>query len=61
MESVKMWLRSRRQTSLTQAYKSLFPDMTSVSILAVTTLSSSLSIYVFFVYNKILFSNFLFC
>jgi hypothetical protein len=32
---------------LTQAHKNLFPDMTSTSILAVTTLRSSLSMYVF--------------
>jgi hypothetical protein len=31
--------------------------MTSASILAVTTLRSSLSIYVFFVYSKISFPN----
>jgi hypothetical protein len=36
----------RRQTSLTQAYKNLFPDMTSASIPAVSTLTSSISIYV---------------
>jgi hypothetical protein len=33
----------RRQTSLTQAYKNLFPDMTTASIPAMTTLRSSLS------------------
>jgi hypothetical protein len=42
----------RRQTSWTQAYNILFPDMTDASILVVTTLRSSLSIYVFFVYNN---------
>jgi hypothetical protein len=41
----------RRQTSLTQAYKNLFPDMTSASIPAVTVLRSSLCMYVFFVYK----------
>jgi hypothetical protein len=46
---------NRRQTYLTQTYKNLFPDMTSASILAVTTLRSSFSIYIFFVYNKIFF------
>jgi hypothetical protein len=35
-----------KQTSLTQAYINLFPDMTSVSILAVTMLRSSLCMYV---------------
>jgi hypothetical protein len=33
----------RRQTSLTQSYRNLFPDMTSTSIPVVTTLRSSLS------------------
>jgi hypothetical protein len=37
----------RRQTSLTQAYKNLLPDTTSVSVPAVTALRSSLSMYVF--------------
>jgi hypothetical protein len=41
----------RRHTSLTQAYKTLFPDMTGASMLAVTKLRSSLSMYVFFVHN----------
>jgi hypothetical protein len=41
----------RQQTFLTQKYKNLFPDTTSVSIPAMTTLRSSLSMYVFFVYN----------
>jgi hypothetical protein len=41
----------RRQTSLTQAYKNLFRDVTNVSVLALTMLRSSSSIYVFFVYN----------
>jgi hypothetical protein len=36
MECVKSWLSSMAQTSLTQAYKNLFPDMTSASIQAVT-------------------------
>jgi hypothetical protein len=42
----------RQQTSLTEAYKNLFPNITSASIPAVTTLRSNLSTY-FFVYNKI--------
>jgi hypothetical protein len=44
------------QTSLTQAYKDLFPDMTSASVPAVTSWRSSLRMCVFFVYNKCLFS-----
>jgi hypothetical protein len=39
------------QTSLTQAYKNLFPDMKSASIPVVTKLRVSLSIYIIFVYN----------
>jgi peptidoglycan/xylan/chitin deacetylase (PgdA/CDA1 family) len=42
----------RRQTSLTQAHKNSFRDTTDASIPAVTALRSSLSVYVFFVYNK---------
>jgi hypothetical protein len=62
MESVKMWLSShRRQTSLTQAYKNLFPDKTTASVPAVTALRSSLSMYVFFVYNKRYCSHCFFC
>jgi hypothetical protein len=34
-----------------QTYKNLFPDTTSASIPAVTTLRSSLIMYVLFVYN----------
>jgi hypothetical protein len=41
----------RRQTSLTQAYKILFPDTVSASIPAVTTLRSILNMHGFFVYN----------
>jgi hypothetical protein len=54
------WKVSKRgwaqwQTSLTQAYKNVFPDTTSASIQAVTTLRSSLSMYLFFVYSNIFF------
>jgi hypothetical protein len=45
-------LAHRQLTSLTQAYKHLFPNNTSTSIPAVTTLRSSLSMYIFFVYNN---------
>jgi hypothetical protein len=57
MERVKIWLSS--QTSLVQAYKNLFPDMTSASVLVVTTLRSSLSVYVFFVHNNNIFFSLL--
>jgi hypothetical protein len=50
----------RKQTSLTQAYINLFPDTASASIPVVTTLRSSLSMYVFFVYNKTVLSHCLF-
>jgi hypothetical protein len=56
MEGVKTWLSSL--TSLTQAYKIPFPDTTSASIPVVTTLRSSLSMYVFFIIK--LFSHYLF-
>jgi hypothetical protein len=46
----------RRQTSLTQAYKNLFPNMKSASIPAATKLRSSLSMYVYFLYITIFFS-----
>jgi hypothetical protein len=42
----------RQQTSLAQVYRNLYLNMTSVSIPAVTTLRSSLSMYVFFAYNN---------
>jgi hypothetical protein len=45
----------RRQTSLTQTYKNLCLDMTGASIPAVTTVRSSLSMYIFFVYNTFFF------
>jgi hypothetical protein len=45
----------RRQTSLTQAYKKSFLDMTNASILVVTTLRSSWSMYVFLIRNKCFF------
>jgi hypothetical protein len=45
----------RRQTSLTKAYKNVFPD-TSPLIPALTILRSSLNMYVFFVGNKFVFS-----
>jgi hypothetical protein len=44
-----------QQTPLTQAYRNLLPDMTGASIQAVTMLRSSLSMYLFLVYNKLFF------
>jgi histone-lysine N-methyltransferase SETMAR len=49
----------RQQTSLTQAYKNLFPDKTSASIPAVITLRSSLRMQIF-LYIIIFSSNCLF-
>jgi hypothetical protein len=45
MEGVKTW----RQASLTQAYKNLFPNMTSASIPMVTILRSSLCRYFLYI------------
>jgi hypothetical protein len=47
----------RWQTSMTQTYKNLFPDTTSASILMVTILRSSLSMY--FLYTITLFFSLL--
>jgi hypothetical protein len=46
-----------RQTSLKQTYKSVFPNTIVTSIRAVTTMRSSLSMYVriFYIYNKFFF------
>jgi hypothetical protein len=45
----------RQQTSLTQAYRNVFPDATSASIPVMSILISSLRMYIFSVYNKIFF------
>jgi hypothetical protein len=48
MEGVKVCLSvHRQQTSLTQAYKNIFPDTTNASILMVTMLRNSLRMYIF--------------
>jgi hypothetical protein len=47
MEAVKHGWAHRQQTSLPQVHRNLFPD-TSASVPAVTTLRSSLSMYIFF-------------
>jgi hypothetical protein len=56
MKGSKRGWAHRRQTSWTQAYKNFFPNTTSISIPAMTTLRGSLSMCVFFVYNKVSFS-----
>jgi hypothetical protein len=48
MEGVKTWLSSQVVDFFDIVTQILFPDMTSVSVLSVTTLRSSLSMYVFF-------------
>jgi hypothetical protein len=52
MEGVKTWLSSQVADFSDIGIQNLFPDTTNASIPAVTTLRSSLSVYVFFVYNK---------
>jgi histone-lysine N-methyltransferase SETMAR len=59
LKGVKCGGAYRRQTSLTQAYKNLFPDTTSASVLVMTMLRNSLSMY--FLYIIIFFSYCLFC
>jgi hypothetical protein len=56
MKGVKTWLRSQTTDFLTQAYKNVFLNMTSAAIPAVTTLRSSLSMYVFLYIIKFSFS-----
>jgi hypothetical protein len=52
--NIKRGWAHRRHTSLTQVYNNLLSD-TSALIPTVTTLRSSLSMYVFFVYNSFSF------
>jgi hypothetical protein len=51
MEGVKTWLSSQAEDSFDTGIQNLLPDKTSASIPAVTTLRSSVSMYLFFVYN----------
>jgi hypothetical protein len=50
MEGVKTWLSSQVANFFDTGIQKLNPDMTSASLLAVTTLRSSLSMYVFLLY-----------
>jgi hypothetical protein len=59
MEVLKHGRAHRWQTCLTQTCKNLHPNMTGASILPLTTLRSSLSIYIFLAYNNIIFFLFL--
>jgi hypothetical protein len=52
VEGVKQGWVQRLQTSLVQAYKNLFPDMTRASVAAVTVLRINLSTYALFMYKK---------
>jgi hypothetical protein len=54
MEGVKTWLGSLAADFFDTGIKKRIP-YTSASIQAVTTMRSSLSIYLFFLYNKIAF------
>jgi hypothetical protein len=49
---VKTWLSSQAAGFFNTGIQILFPNTTSASVSAVTALGSSLSMYVFFVYNK---------
>jgi hypothetical protein len=51
MEGVRTWLSSQVADFFDSGIQTLFPDTINASITAVTTLRSSLSMYVFFVYN----------
>jgi hypothetical protein len=56
MEGVKTWLSSQAADFFHTGIQNLFPDITSASIPVVITFRSSLSMYVFFVYNTFFFS-----
>jgi hypothetical protein len=45
----------KKQTSLTKAYRIISPNKGSVSVPVVTMIRSSLSMYIFFAYNKLVF------
>jgi hypothetical protein len=52
MEGAKTWLSSQAADFFDPRIQNLFTDITDASIPVVTTLRSSLSIYVLFVYNN---------
>jgi hypothetical protein len=57
MEGVKTWLNSQAADSFDTRVQNLFPDTASALILAVTTLRSNLSMYVFlYIINSFLTS-----
>jgi hypothetical protein len=53
MEGVKTWASSQAADFFNIGKPKLIPDMTSGSITVVTMLRSSLSVYIFFVYNEL--------
>jgi hypothetical protein len=59
MEGVETWLSSMAADFFGTGIQNLFPDTTNASIQAVTTLRSSLNMYLFSVYNHF-FSHCLF-
>jgi hypothetical protein len=56
MKGVKTWLSSQSADIFDTGIKERIPRLTSASVLEVTTLRSSLSMHVFFVHNKFIFS-----
>jgi hypothetical protein len=55
MEGVKTWLCSQVAECFCTGTQHLFPDTTNASFPTVTTLRSSLSVYLVFVYNTIFY------
>jgi transposase len=47
MECVAAWMSSKEADFLTQEYRNLLPDVTTASVPAMTTMRSSLTMYVF--------------
>jgi hypothetical protein len=52
MEGVKTWLSSQAVDFFDTGVQKLVLDITSATVPSVTSLRSSLSMYIFFVYNK---------
>jgi hypothetical protein len=61
MEGAKTWLSSQEADFFDTGIQNLFPNTTTISVLAVTMLRSSLSMYVSFIYNNIFFTRCLLC
>jgi hypothetical protein len=56
VEGVKTWLSQQAEDFFDTAYRNVFFDSTSASVLAVTMLRSSLSMYVFFINSSLEFT-----